>query len=60
MEKFECFVEGDLSNGFSVEVKGELREIIEDVKDMSIKMREFFGNIVGFIEKFEKYVNMFV
>ncbi len=57
-EKLERLAEGDLSNGLSVEAKGELREIIEDVKDMSTKMRELLGNIVGLTEKLEKHANM--
>ncbi|WP_367883458.1 PDC sensor domain-containing protein [Thermococcus peptonophilus] len=57
-EKLERLAEGDLSNGLSVEAKGELREIIEDVKDMSTKMRELLGNIVGLTEKLEKHANV--
>ncbi|WP_010477549.1 methyl-accepting chemotaxis protein [Thermococcus zilligii] len=57
-EKLERLAEGDLSNGLSVEAKGELREIIEDVKDMSAKMRQLIGNIVGLTEKLEKHSNM--
>lgn len=57
-EKLERLAEGDLSDGLSVEAKGELRDIIEDVKTMSTKMRALLGNIVGLSEKLEKHTNM--
>ena len=56
--KLERLAEGDLSNGLSVEAKGELREIIEDVKNMNAKMKTLIGNIVDLTEKLEKHSNM--
>ncbi|WP_048151472.1 methyl-accepting chemotaxis protein [Palaeococcus ferrophilus] len=57
-DKLERLAEGDLSNGLSVEAKGELREVIEDVKNMSANMRELIGNIVNLTDKLEKHSNM--
>ncbi|ASJ02870.1 chemotaxis protein [Thermococcus profundus] len=57
-EKLERLAEGDLSNGLSVEAKGELREVIEDLKNMSAKMRTLLGNIVELTERLEKHSNM--
>ncbi len=56
--KLERLAEGDLSNGLSVEAKGELREIIEDVKNMNAKMKALIGNIIDLTEKVEKQANI--
>lgn len=60
VSKFECFVEGDLSNGFSVEVKGEFREVLEDLRDIIYRFKGLIGEIVNVMNELDKRVNVFV
>jgi len=52
--KLERLAEGDLSNGLSVEAKGELRNIIEDLKDTTHKLKNLIGDIVQVTDTLEK------
>jgi len=45
IQKLERLAEGDLSNGLSVEAKGDLMEIITALRETSAKMRTLIGNI---------------
>ncbi|MFA4647633.1 methyl-accepting chemotaxis protein [Pyrococcus kukulkanii] len=57
-KRLERLAEGDLSNGLSVEVKGELREIIEDVKTVTKKLKETVGTLVEMTNELEKKANV--
>lgn len=57
-EKLERLANGDLTNGLSVEAKGELRRLIEDVKNMNERMKKLVGNIVSLTEKLDKHSTM--
>ncbi|WP_099209943.1 methyl-accepting chemotaxis protein [Thermococcus henrietii] len=45
IQKLERLAEGDLSNGLSVEARGDLRNIISALRETSAKMRTLIGNI---------------
>ncbi|NJE62621.1 methyl-accepting chemotaxis protein, partial [Thermococcus sp. 21S7] len=53
-EKLERLAEGDLSNGLSVEARGELQEIIQDLKDTTHKLKGLIGEIVHVTDELEK------
>ncbi|GAB6134672.1 methyl-accepting chemotaxis protein [Thermococcus prieurii] len=55
--KLERLAEGDLSNGLSMEAKGELKEILEDLKDTNEKLKGLIGEIVNVTDELEKKAN---
>ncbi|MFA4662581.1 methyl-accepting chemotaxis protein [Pyrococcus kukulkanii] len=57
-KRLERLAEGDLSNGLSVEAKGELREVIEDVKTVTEKLKETMGALVEMTNELEKKANV--
>ncbi|ASJ16094.1 chemotaxis protein [Thermococcus chitonophagus] len=57
-QRLERLAEGDLSNGLSVEAKGELREVIEDVKTVTQKLKETMGALVEMTNELEKKANV--
>ncbi|WP_099209152.1 methyl-accepting chemotaxis protein [Thermococcus henrietii] len=56
--KLERLAEGDLSNGLSMEAKGELREILEDLRDTTHKLKGLIGEIVAVTDELEKKANV--
>ncbi|NJE53934.1 methyl-accepting chemotaxis protein [Thermococcus sp. 21S9] len=57
-EKLERLAEGDLSNGLTAEAKGELREILEDLRNTTHKLKGLIGDIVEVTDKLEKRANI--
>ncbi|ALM75341.1 methyl-accepting chemotaxis protein [Thermococcus barophilus] len=57
-EKLERLAEGDLSNGLSVEAKGELRDVIDDLKTVSEKLKSTIGEIVNVATLLEEKANL--
>ncbi|QDA30323.1 methyl-accepting chemotaxis protein [Thermococcus indicus] len=57
-EKLERLAEGDLSNGLSVEARGELQEIIQDLKDTTHKLKGLIGEIVNVTNELDKRANI--
>ncbi|NJE54207.1 methyl-accepting chemotaxis protein [Thermococcus sp. 21S9] len=56
--KLERLAEGDLSNGLSMEAKGELKEILEDLRDTTHKLKGLIGEIVAVTDELEKKANI--
>jgi len=56
--KLERLAEGDLSNGLSMEAKGELREILEDLRDTTHKLKGLIGEVVEVTDELEKRANV--
>ncbi|CAB50454.1 methyl-accepting chemotaxis protein [Pyrococcus abyssi] len=56
-KKLERLAEGDLSNGLTVEVRGELRDIIEDIRSVTETFRESIGSLVEMANDLEKRAN---
>jgi len=56
--KLERLAEGDLSNGLSMEAKGELKEILEDLRDTTHKLKGLIGEIVAVTDELEKKANV--
>ncbi|WP_456420883.1 methyl-accepting chemotaxis protein [Thermococcus sp.] len=57
-QKLERLAEGDLSNGLSAEAKGELREILEDLRNTTRKLKELIGQIVQVTDTLEERANV--
>ncbi|CAI1493168.1 Methyl-accepting chemotaxis protein [Thermococcus nautili] len=57
-EKLERLAEGDLSNGLTAEAKGELKEILEDLRDTTHKLKGLIGEIVNVTDELEKKANV--
>ena len=57
-EKLERLAEGDLSNGLTVEARGELREIIQDLRDTTSKLKGLIGSIVSVTDRLEERANV--
>ncbi|HDZ36330.1 MAG TPA: methyl-accepting chemotaxis protein [Thermococcus sp.] len=45
IQKLERLAEGDLSNGLSIEARGDLQDIINALRETSTRMRTLIGNI---------------
>ncbi|ANF22004.1 methyl-accepting chemotaxis protein [Thermococcus piezophilus] len=56
--KLERLAEGDLSNGLTVEAKGELRRILEDLRNTTQKLKGLIGEIVHITDELEKRANV--
>ncbi|MEO2151982.1 MAG: methyl-accepting chemotaxis protein [Thermococcus sp.] len=56
--KLERLAEGDLSNGLSMEAKGELREILEDLRNTTHRLKGLIGEIVNVTDELEKKANV--
>ncbi|AEC52054.1 chemotaxis protein [Pyrococcus sp. NA2] len=56
-KRLERLAEGDLTNGLTVEAKGELRGLIEDIKSVTKTLRESIGSIVQIADELEKRAN---
>ncbi|NJE47531.1 HAMP domain-containing protein [Thermococcus sp. GR7] len=56
--KLERLAEGDLSNGLTVEAKGELSGILEDLKDTTHKLKSLISEIVHVTNELEKRANV--
>ncbi|WP_297548650.1 methyl-accepting chemotaxis protein [Thermococcus sp.] len=56
--KLERLAEGDLSNGLSMEAKGELKEILEDLRDTTHKLKSLIGEIVQVTDTLEERANV--
>ncbi|WP_457753494.1 methyl-accepting chemotaxis protein [Thermococcus sp.] len=57
-EKLERLAEGDLSNGLSIEARGELKEIIQDLKTVSEKLKTTISEIVEITDILDKKANI--
>ncbi|NJE02514.1 methyl-accepting chemotaxis protein, partial [Thermococcus sp. JdF3] len=57
-EKLERLAEGDLSNGLTVEARGELQEIIQDLKDTTHKLKGLISEIVNVTNELDKRANI--
>ncbi|QDA31888.1 HAMP domain-containing protein [Thermococcus indicus] len=57
-DKLERLAEGDLSNGMSMEAKGELKEILEDLRDTTHKLKGLIGEIVNVTNELDKKANI--
>ncbi|WP_048150451.1 methyl-accepting chemotaxis protein [Palaeococcus ferrophilus] len=56
--KLERLAEGDLSNGLSVEAKGELKDVLEDLRDTSHRLKGIIGEIVDITNELDKRTNV--
>ncbi|AIU70937.1 chemotaxis protein [Thermococcus eurythermalis] len=56
--KLERLAEGDLSNGLTMEAKGELKEILEDLKNTTHKLKELIGQVVSITDTLEERANV--
>ncbi|WP_297552687.1 methyl-accepting chemotaxis protein, partial [Thermococcus sp.] len=56
--KLERLAEGDLSNGLSMEAKGELKEILEDLRNTTHKLKNLIGEIVKVTDTLEERANV--
>ena len=56
--KLERLAEGDLSNGLTVEAKGELRRILEDLRNTTQKLKGLIGEIVHITDELEERANV--
>ncbi|ASJ02401.1 chemotaxis protein [Thermococcus profundus] len=56
--KLERLAEGDLSNGLSVEAKGELRDVLEDLRDTTHRLKGLIGEIVNVTNELDKRANV--
>ncbi|WP_148883219.1 methyl-accepting chemotaxis protein [Thermococcus aciditolerans] len=57
-EKLERLAEGDLSNGLTVEARGELQEIIQDLRDTTHKLKGLISEIVNVTNELDKRANV--
>ncbi len=57
-KKLERLSEGDLSNGLSVEARGELRDILEDLRDTTQKLKGLISEVVHVTDELEKRANI--
>ncbi|AFK22143.1 methyl-accepting chemotaxis protein [Pyrococcus sp. ST04] len=57
-KRLERLAEGDLSNGLTVEAKGELRDVIEDVKTVTQRLKETMGMLIDMTNELEKKANV--
>ncbi|WP_297417107.1 methyl-accepting chemotaxis protein [Thermococcus sp.] len=56
--KLERLSEGDLSNGLSIEARGELRDILEDLRDTTHKLKGLIAEVVHVTDELEKRANV--
>ncbi|BAA29579.1 methyl-accepting chemotaxis protein [Pyrococcus horikoshii] len=56
-KRLERLAEGDLTNGLTVEAKGELRDLIEDIKSVTNTLRTSIGSLVDMANELEKRAN---
>ncbi|RKX46011.1 MAG: methyl-accepting chemotaxis protein [Thermotogae bacterium] len=57
-KKLERLAQGDLSNGLSLEARGELMQVVNSVKKMNEDMKELIGGILEVTDALEKKANV--
>jgi len=56
--KLERLAEGDLSNGLTIEAKGELKGILEDLRDTTHRLKGLIGEIINVTNELDKKANI--
>jgi len=57
-KKLERLAQGDLSNGLSLEARGELMQVVNSVKKMNEDMKKLIGGVLEITDALEKKANV--